>query len=178
MKQKTGLKGVEVDKTSTAMNTVNIVKLEKSCCPGHCRSRAVFRLLINVHGTQKTDLNQEHLANDYRASSPTASVIHPVVEGHHQKKCGADNQDRSSQETEKQNEEAESPLHKKEQSLLRKSIRILFMLFIILGIIVIFMIASQYVYLEWDRILRSLSLNKCMNGFVKLRFVGLYNPPI
>lgn len=100
-----------------------------------------------------------------RASSPTASVIR---EGHHH----------GSQETEKQNEEAESAFHKKEQSLLRRAVRILLMVFIILGIIVIFMIASQYVYLEWDRILRSLSLNKCMNGFVKLRFVGLYNPPI
>uniref|UniRef100_A0A672PSV8 Si:ch211-107e6.5 n=1 Tax=Sinocyclocheilus grahami TaxID=75366 RepID=A0A672PSV8_SINGR len=138
------------------------VKLEKPCCPGHCRSRAVFRLLINVHGTPKPDLNQDHLANDYRASS--ASVIHPIGEGHHQKKCCADNQDRSSQETEKQNEEAESPFHQKEQSLLKKAIRILFMLFIVLGIIVIFMIASH--------------LNKCMNGFVKLRFVGMYNPPI
>ncbi len=107
-----------------------------------------------------------------RASSPT------IGEGHPQKKCRADNQDRSSQETEKQNEEAESPFHKKEQSLLRRAIRILLMLFIILGIIVIFMIASQYVYLEWDRILRSLSFNKCMNGFVRLRFVGMYNPPI
>uniref|UniRef100_A0A673L1C8 Si:ch211-107e6.5 n=1 Tax=Sinocyclocheilus rhinocerous TaxID=307959 RepID=A0A673L1C8_9TELE len=154
-----------VDKTSTAMNAVNLVKLEKPCCPGRCRSRAVFRLLINVHGTPKPDLNQDHLANDYRASS--ASVIHPIGEGHHQKKCCADNQDRSSQETEKQNEEAESPFHQKEQSLLRKAIRILLMLFIILGIIVIFMIASQ-----------SLGLNKCMNGFVKLRFVGMYNPPI
>uniref|UniRef100_A0A671S3G9 Si:ch211-107e6.5 n=1 Tax=Sinocyclocheilus anshuiensis TaxID=1608454 RepID=A0A671S3G9_9TELE len=174
MKQKTGLKGVEVDKTSTAMNAVNLVKLEKPCCPGRCRSRAVFRLLINVHGTPKPDLNQDHL--DYRASS--ASVIHPIGEGHHQNKCCADNQDRSSQETEKQNEEAESPFHQKEQSLLRKAIRILLMLFIILGIIVIFLIASQYVYLEWDRIVRSLGLNKCMNGFVKLRFVGMYNPPI
>ncbi len=100
-----------------------------------------------------------------RASSPTASGIR---EGHHH----------GSQETEKQNKEAESPFHKKEQSLLRRAIRILLMLFIILGIIVIFMIASQYVYLDWNRILRSLSLNKCMNGFVKLRFVGMYNPPI
>ncbi|XP_043084660.1 uncharacterized protein si:ch211-107e6.5 [Puntigrus tetrazona] len=170
MKQKTGLEGVEVNKTSTAINTVNLVKLEKSCSPGHCRSRAVFRVLINVHETPKTDLNQEHLADDYRASSPTASVIRPIGEGHHQKRCHADNQDHSSQETEKQEE--------KEQSLLRRAIRILLMLFIILGIIVIFMIASQHVYLEWDRILRSLALNKCMNGFVKLRFVGMYNPPI
>uniref|UniRef100_A0A8C1TAR4 Si:ch211-107e6.5 n=1 Tax=Cyprinus carpio TaxID=7962 RepID=A0A8C1TAR4_CYPCA len=175
MKRKTGWNGVEVN---TAMNSVNLLKLEKSCCPGHCRSRAVFGILINVNRTPKPDLNQEHIANDYRASSSTASVIHPIGEGHHQKKCPPDNQDRSSQETEKQNEEAESPFHQKEQSLLRKAIRILLMSFIILGIIVIFMIASWYVYLEWDRIIRSLGLNKCMNGFVKLHFVGMYNPPI
>lgn len=76
------------------------------------------------------------------------------------------------------NEQSESPVHQKQQSLLRRAVKILLILFIILGIIVIFMIASQYVYLEWERIVRSLSFNKCMNSFVKLRFAGMYNPPI
>uniref|UniRef100_A0A673JID6 Uncharacterized LOC107720525 n=1 Tax=Sinocyclocheilus rhinocerous TaxID=307959 RepID=A0A673JID6_9TELE len=176
------LRQIQVNETSTASWQVKLVKLEKSCCPGHCSSRAVFRLLINVHGT---DLNN-------RASSPAASIIHPIGEGHHQKKCRADTQEHSSQETEKQmddtilqtqrmeidKEESESPFHQKEQSLLRRAIKILLVLFIILGVIVIFMIACQYVYLEWERIVRSRSLNKCMNGFEKLRFVGMYNPPI
>uniref|UniRef100_A0A8C2EJB6 Si:ch211-107e6.5 n=1 Tax=Cyprinus carpio TaxID=7962 RepID=A0A8C2EJB6_CYPCA len=175
-------KRLEINETSPAMNAVKLVKLEKSCCPGHCSSRAVFRLLINVHGTE---LNN-------RASSPAASIIHPIGEGHHQKKCPADTQERSSEETKKQmedtilqtqrmdidNEQSESPVHQKQQSLLRRAVKILLILFIILGIIVIFMIASQYVYLEWERIVRSLSFNKCMNSFVKLRFAGMYNPPI
>lgn len=127
-----------------------------------------------------------------RTSLPAASVIHPIGEGHHQKTCRGDTQKRSSQDTEKEmednviqtqhmeidNEESESPFHQREQSLWRRAIRILFILFIILGIIVIFMIASQYDYLEWERIIRSLGLNKCMNGFVKLRFAGMYNPPV
>lgn len=74
--------------------------------------------------------------------------------------------------------ENKNPFHQKEQSLLRRAIRILFIWFIILGVIVIFMIAGQYVYLEAGRISRSWDLDKCMNGFVKLRFVGMYNPPI
>ncbi|KAI2648496.1 Death domain-containing protein 1 [Labeo rohita] len=191
MQQRTDLKGLEVNETTPAMN-VKLVKPEKSCCPAHCRSRAVFRLLINVRETSKPDLNQEHLANDNRTSLPAASVIHPIGEGHHQKTCRGDTQKRSSQDTEKEmednviqtqhmeidNEESESPFHQREQSLWRRAIRILFILFIILGIIVIFMIASQYDYLEWERIIRSLGLNKCMNGFVKLRFAGMYNPPV
>lgn len=72
----------------------------------------------------------------------------------------------------------ESPFRQKEQSLLRRAIRILFIWFIILGVIVIFMIAGQHVYLEAGRISRSWDLDKCVNGFVKLRFVGMYHPPI
>ncbi|KAK2867013.1 hypothetical protein Q8A67_025130 [Cirrhinus molitorella] len=193
MEQGADLKGLEVSETSSAMNTV---KLEKSCCPAHCRSRAVFRLLINVHGTPKPDLNQERLASDNRASLPAASIIYPTDEENHQKKCCGDTQERSSQDPDKQmddtvtqtrhmeidNEELESPFHQREQSLWRRAIRILLGLFITLGIIVIFIIfhhsASQYVFLEWERIVRSLGLNTCMNGFVKLRFVGMYNPPV
>ncbi|XP_056099599.1 uncharacterized protein si:ch211-107e6.5 [Rhinichthys klamathensis goyatoka] len=159
-------------------------KVKAGC---HCRSRTVFRLLISMHGTTNLNLTQEQLA---RTSSPTASsVIHPIGQGHHQKKCHADTQERGSQETEKQmqetvkqteigSKESESPFQQKEQSLLRRAIRHLFILFIILGVIVIFVIASQYVYLEAGRISRSWDLEKCKNGFVKLRFVGMHNPPI
>ncbi|ROL54599.1 hypothetical protein DPX16_11774 [Anabarilius grahami] len=158
------------------------MKKVKSCC--QCRPRAVFRLLVNLHGTSNPYLNQEQFA---RTSSPTSSVIHPIGQGHQKKKWHADNQERCSQETDEnimqtQNKNMEienkSPFRQKEQSLLRRAIRILFIWFIILGVIVIFMIAGQYVYLEGGRISRSWDLDKCMNGFVKLRFVGMYNPPI
>ncbi|XP_048014963.1 uncharacterized protein si:ch211-107e6.5 [Megalobrama amblycephala] len=176
MQQKTDLRKQEVIEISSAMNKV------KSCC--QCRPRAVFRLLVNLHGTSNPYLNQEQFA---RTSSPTSSVIHPIGQGHHQKKWHADTQERCSQETEKQMDEnitqtqtkhVESPFRQKEQSLLKRAIRILFIWFIILGVIVIFMIAGQYVYLEAGRVSRSWDLDKCMNGFVKLRFVGMYNPPI
>ncbi|KAK7121723.1 hypothetical protein R3I93_022718 [Phoxinus phoxinus] len=184
MQQNTGLKKQEVIETSSATNNVK--------SDGHCRSRAVFRLLICMHGTTNLHFDQEQLA---RTSSPTASsVIHPIGQGHHQKKCQDTQEERGSQETEKQmeetvtqtqtkhteigNKESESPFQQKEQSLLRRAIRLLFILFIILGVIVISVIASQYVYLEAGRISRSWDLDKCKNGFVKLRFVGMYNPPI
>jgi len=111
-----------------------------------------------------------------------------------EKKCHKDTQERGSQENEKMQEtviqtqtnhmeigrkESESPFQQKEQSLLRSSLlRPLLILFIILKVIAIFVIASQYVYLELGRISRSWDLEKCRNGFVKLRFVGMYNPPV
>ncbi|XDV53225.1 hypothetical protein PO909_021784, partial [Leuciscus waleckii] len=107
------------------------------------------------------------------SSTTASSIIHPIGQGDHQKKCPADTQERGSQETEKQMEESESPFQQKEQSLLRRAIRLLFILFIILGVIVIFVIASQC-YLEAGHISKS----NANNGFMKLRFVGMYNPPI
>lgn len=44
----------QVIEISSAMNKV------KSCC--HCRPRAVFRLLVNLHGTSNPYLNQEQFA--------------------------------------------------------------------------------------------------------------------
>ncbi|XP_056307361.1 uncharacterized protein si:ch211-107e6.5 [Danio aesculapii] len=146
---------------------MNVVKLEKSA---HCRSRAVFRLLISMHGTPKPDLN---LVDNYRTSSPIASIVHPIFEGHHQEE---NTQQRGSGETEKQmndtvtqtpikhtetdNKQSESAFH--QQSLLRRAIGILLIFFFIFGVIVFFMVTNQY----------------CLSDFVKLCCVQRYNPPV
>ncbi|XP_051545688.1 uncharacterized protein si:ch211-107e6.5 [Myxocyprinus asiaticus] len=142
---------LEVIERPNAMNKM-FVKLEKrddtpGLGPSMSNPRSVFRLRINLHPFSKPDLNQEYLARGDKAPSPTASAFHPIGEGHHH--CHAYNQERSSQETEKQmietamqtktqlemdNRESENPLFQKEQSFFRRVIKILLILFIILSL--------------------------------------------
>ncbi|KAI7812173.1 hypothetical protein IRJ41_022451, partial [Triplophysa rosa] len=117
-----------------------------------------------------------------RAPSPTASVIHPTVEEHHQETCCRDTQEHS-QQTEHQmletalqtksmemdNKESKIPHFRPKQSIFRRAIRFLLILFIILGVFYIIKIGILSGCLDVEGIARSWDLCR--------RFTGKCNPP-
>ncbi|XP_056595735.1 uncharacterized protein si:ch211-107e6.5 isoform X1 [Triplophysa dalaica] len=165
--------------TERPSSTFNSVKSEEKnnfvipvSRPSHCRF---------IFDPSRINFSLELLVCD-RASSPTASAIHPIVEEHHQETCCRDTQEHSQQtehhmlETAPQTKSME--MDKKEskilhfrpkQSIFRRANRFLLILFIILGVFYIIRIGILSGCLDVEGIARSWNLSR--------RFAGKCNPP-